>query len=780
MRKKHTVPTTAAAASLALLLLCCMLGGAPLGMVTFSVAFPVYQKYSSSPLRPKPKTTTRTTATRTTTPPLWAGMSDREREIRLQIAKLKREGKLNKSSSSSSSSSSTENSFSKGQKQATDNDYYQARIRQKLGGAKSKLMGYGSDNMEDDLDELTRIERELETEDDAEALEDLNQIAYKSRGRTGSAPESSSSLRPPIINPALFESDDDDDDEEEVSKLSEEDLVELVERKLLEKRARERQQEEERQTQLIATLKEQRQREEDEAREAAKRAVLEQQEHVTQGETSIEAATITTTKQITTGIGGSWSKNETAKTADLYQPKSGSWGAFPRPRDISKAYGGGRRVGPGYSDEQERLKSEEDTRERLRRYREKVGIDVPTEKEHAAEIEEALQIGQLAMQRGIYSTAVSALEKVTKYCSTNSKLGGKVFLELAMAYEAVGRTQEAVTVYRTLSNCRIEDIKYNAKRLLYGLEAMQFMRDEVGSKEFSRKRVKNTFIDTTGLGNIASYFDDVYNTAYIDLEGGFYKRLTQSVVRSAREARQILLRATNAGEVDRMRIVQALRSLSRRFDDALQAEISQSIAVEPIAVMNGMPIQAMTSGTTQPGTEDFAEQRGDEFVLADAKSMMENLDGEWRLQLLADKSGDGVKYFNSTLSWQEVDIQTKTFSSSGQSGFVTVQQTGEIEFNEKRRILRRRSIKVSRGGMLSGLFGGGITTGAAGAVSTPQQIISVDSILLVTRGVPSTRNNKGGGLSRSDDEKDYFAVWRRVEPGTFTKQQQQQEQARSY
>ena len=45
------------------------------------------------------------------------------------------------------------------------------------------------------------------------------------------------------------------------------------------------------------------------------------------------------------------SDDNNAATEDTYKPKSGSWGAFPRPRDISKAYGGGRRVGAGYSKE---------------------------------------------------------------------------------------------------------------------------------------------------------------------------------------------------------------------------------------------------------------------------------------------------------------------------------------------------------------------------------------------------------------------------------------------
>jgi tetratricopeptide (TPR) repeat protein len=435
----------------------------------------------------------------------------------------------------------------------------------------------------------------------------------------------------------------------------------------------------------------------------------------------------------------------------MYQPKTGSWGAFPRPKDISKTYGGGRRIGPGFSDEEARSKSAEDTRERLKRYREKMGIDVKSEKEYAAEIDEALNIASLAMQRGIYSTAVSALEKVTKWCSSNSKVGGKVFLELAMAYEAAGRTNEAITVYKTLSTCRMEDIKFNAKRLLYSLEAMEFMQKEVRSSEFARKQAKNTFIETTGLDNFASNFDDVYQTAYVDLEGNFFKKLTQSVVRTTREARQILLRATNSGEVDRTRIIQALRVFSRYFDEALQKEIERNTVYEPVAIMNGKPIIA-----NKPPEKEEVESTSDGFKLMDPAQMMDRLNGEWRLQLLANKRGDGVKFFNNTLSFQKMSTDSMTFSAVVPLGFVSVEQSGKIAFNEKRRILRRQSVQVLGGGVLAAIFKG-TTTGAPAAVRLPQQVVMVDSVIMVTRGVPSMR------VKSNDAEKDYFAVWRKVE-----------------
>lgn len=707
--------------------------------------------------------------------PTGAGGS-REAEIRRKLALLKRQGKLKPKNDDPNTSSSS----------AADDDDYSNKIRQKLGSKKSKMMGLSADDDDDDDDDLEtdpmtansrRVQMGSLSEENNEDIE-YRPLSASNEVDDDQSSTTSGTTRKPLIDPSLFDEDDMDTDEDLCAvddEAAEDELLFTVALKMAEKlMAKEDAEEEARQVRCaeqILRLKEERAQ----AAEEAAKAVQAQLQAIS----AVAPSTATVTSELaftTSGIGGAWIKNETAQaeaTGDMYQPKSGSWGKFPRPKDISKTYGGGRRVGSGYTDTTvaaDAAKQAQETRDKLQQYREKAGIDVQSEKDFATDIEEALILAGRAMQRGMYSTAVSALEKVTIHCSTNSKVGGKVFLELAMSYEAVGRTQEAVAVYETLSRCRIEEIKFNAKRLLYGLEAMQFMRDEVKSSEFSRKRAKNTFMDTTGFGDMASKFDNVYQTAYVDLERNSYKQLTQSVVRTSREARQIILRAVSAGEVERVRVVQALRALSRRFEDALQAEIVCNTPVaEPIAMMNGKPIlQKPVVVETQETLQQLdaaaaaAATSTGSFRLTGPQQMMDNLNGEWRLQLLADKGGDGVKYFNSSVSWQNVDMETRTFSSAGPAGFVTVQQTGGVDFNEKRRILRRESIQVSGGGVLAGLFGNKL--GAAGAVSAPQQVISVDSILLVTRGVPSKR----GSTQSKEDEKDYFAVWRRVESGTYS------------
>lgn len=365
------------------------------------------------------------------------------------------------------------------------------------------------------------------------------------------------------------------------------------------------------------------------------------------------------------------------------------------------------------------------------------------------------------VQRGVYNIAVSALEKVTKYCSTNSKVGAQVFLELAMAYEAVGRTQEAICVYSALSTSRMENIKFNAKRLLYGIEAMQFMREEAKSAEFSRKKVSQTFIDATGLANIADNFEVRYNTAYVDLEkgGGFYRKLTENVVRSVREARQILLRATGSGEIDRIKIVQALRSMSRSFDDAMKEEASQrdTQKTESVAVINGVPIYSTISNS------ENSVNRVEQFSVPSAQQMIENLDGEWKLQLMADKKGDGVNFYNTTLAWQLIDSGEMSYQSFGPIGFFTVSQKGRYNVEENQRFLSRSDVQsAGTGAFLTGFLEAGNLSGAAASTNLLQQIIAVDSELLITRCVRPKK------VSFNENEKEYFSVWRRVKRGSYS------------
>jgi len=652
----------------------------------------------------------------------------RENEIRRKIMKLKKTGKISNSKSSGTTNEPIEGEtklekMTRERQNMQNNpvmDSYKDKISQKL-GSKAKLLPskFDLDDAEISASPMPSS-GEVKTSD----TDDINNISG------------------------------DDMDEEEVE------MMEAVERALAKKRAKAAAEAEKNKTPTVDEMEKLAQEMEEEIKR--KEITIQEKYDSAESTSGPETDEVVDVKKTTTGIGGAWAKNETSP-GESYRPANGGWGYFPRPKDISKAYGGGKRIGADIvttmEDERRKEKAVEDTREKLRRYREKVGIEVQSEKDHAAEIAEALELAQRAMQRGIYGTATSSLEKVTQYCSTNSEVGGQVFLELAMAYEAVGRSGEAIQIYTTLSTCRMETIKFNAKRLLYGIEAMQFMREEAKVKSFSKKRATETFIETTGLGNIADNFDDKYNTAYIDLDrrGGFYKKLTESVVRSIREARQIILAATNSGEVDRTKIVQALRSIDRSFSDALAKEMKKNEPdPEPLAMMNGKPIERK-----KDDNELIAGIAGLESInLGDMNQVLENLSGEWKLQLMADSKGDGVNFFNKTISWQSFDAEEKNYKAFSPSGFLSVSQTGSFAIDDIKRVISRSEVsKEGSAAFFTDLYSTRLT-GAVAAVNLPQQIISIDSELLITRGI--------GTFSVSETSKGYYSVWRRSEDGAYS------------
>jgi hypothetical protein len=170
-----------------------------------------------------------------------------------------------------------------------------------------------------------------------------------------------------------------------------------------------------------------------------------------------------------------------------------------------------------------------------------------------------------------------------------------------------------------------------------------------------------------------------------------------------------------------------------------------------LTFINGKPLVAATQ---QPQIPKMAMTL-DDFVLASPAQMMENLKGTWQLQLLADKSGDGVSFFNTTIATQEFGIKDMTFSASGPSGLTRVEKSGEIIMDEEKRILSRsKGDSASQLGIFA-IFGGGVNSGFAAAISREQQIMSVDSVLLVTKSPAGSR--KG-----NDAEKEHFGVWRKV------------------
>ena len=136
--------------------------------------------------------------------------------------------------------------------------------------------------------------------------------------------------------------------------------------------------------------------------------------------------------------------------------------------------------------------------------------------------------------------------------------------------------------------------------------------------------------------------------------------------------------------------------------------------------------------------------------------MMENLDGTWNLQLIADRRGDGVTFFNTTRATQEFFISDMSFSAKGTSGLFAVNTGGEIQMEDSTRVLRKAKVRAVSGvAAIVSIFGGGNESGFLGSVVRDQQIMCVDSVLLITRSPPGEIRDK-----------EHFCVWRRTTTGS--------------
>jgi len=170
-----------------------------------------------------------------------------------------------------------------------------------------------------------------------------------------------------------------------------------------------------------------------------------------------------------------------AQTEDaVHRPKVSTWGVFPRPENISKAYGGGRNIPVGGL--RPRAETEEDkekakrTKALLDSYRVSMGIDTAVEDKHRDEVMSAIVASRKLIQDSRPFEAVQLLESVKPYMSTKSKLGGELHIELALALEVVGQREAARELYAELRKSPVTEIARKAKQLSFGFSAMQELK----------------------------------------------------------------------------------------------------------------------------------------------------------------------------------------------------------------------------------------------------------------------------------------------------------------
>ncbi|KAL3929159.1 MAG: hypothetical protein SGPRY_002079, partial [Prymnesium sp.] len=202
------------------------------------------------------------------------------------------------------------------------------------------------------------------------------------------------------------------------------------------------------------------------------------------------AAASSSLNKSTTGIGGAWSASDASKVAK-HKPKVSTWGVFDRPADISKAYGGGRRIGVGGYQEspEEKAKKQAELAEKMKAYRKSIGVDSSAEDEHREEIKAAKEEAAQLMRFGDAESAVKQLEEVREWLCVTSELGGNVLLDLGFNYIAAGKTDEANVIFKELvRRSPVKEVKRAAQQCLFQEEAQSFLKVDSASAtdEFSK------------------------------------------------------------------------------------------------------------------------------------------------------------------------------------------------------------------------------------------------------------------------------------------------------
>lgn len=84
--------------------------------------------------------------------------------------------------------------------------------------------------------------------------------------------------------------------------------------------------------------------------------------------------------------------------------------------------------------------------------------------------------GQAAFERGNYRQAVEHFEEGVKQAKAITPLGGEIQVWLVNAYNAVGKSQEAIALCEALTRHPDIEVRKQAKGLLYILQAPQLRR----------------------------------------------------------------------------------------------------------------------------------------------------------------------------------------------------------------------------------------------------------------------------------------------------------------
>ncbi|KAK9829847.1 hypothetical protein WJX72_008241 [[Myrmecia] bisecta] len=164
-------------------------------------------------------------------------------------------------------------------------------------------------------------------------------------------------------------------------------------------------------------------------------------------------------------------KDYNVTRSDAYSPKVATWGVFPRPQNISEAYGGGRTLRPGQA-----LETAEQTAERkanvakaLADYKKAAGLVVDPEVEALGQA--AFDRGSDLFRDGRIAAALVEFTEAAELMPMRTTLGGLALLQRAICLDSLGRHEEAFPLYKKVERHPAPGVARQAKRMVFGFDA---------------------------------------------------------------------------------------------------------------------------------------------------------------------------------------------------------------------------------------------------------------------------------------------------------------------
>ena len=166
----------------------------------------------------------------------------------------------------------------------------------------------------------------------------------------------------------------------------------------------------------------------------------------------------------------------TTTTSPAYKPTVATWGVFPRPDNISRAYGGGRTLRPGQA-----LESEDDAAARkarqqaaLKEYRKLAGLDIDPADEASAKV--ALDEGTQLLNAGTLEAAASKFADAATLMPPRTLIGGLARMNQGICLDSLGRTEEAFALYKSVQSHPNATVAKPVSRLMFGRKASDFLK----------------------------------------------------------------------------------------------------------------------------------------------------------------------------------------------------------------------------------------------------------------------------------------------------------------